>query len=402
MEDQQATTLAPLRFIPFRRSDVLRMCLAEERLDSDGRQAFERGCARIKSVYRSEFHELRQQLKEAYAPLDPDADTRLVAGVEGGEDLPPLAEVITTVLDRANYEKVSEEEMQAAFDAASMFHIRLYVDMADFEEVLLFYRGVSERQETVKTWFGLSEKTVSFVNYERVVLYLRFRQQLDEDSTLGNCRPGSTMLKLFQNVPGADLEMLFPNTRVGMRLLDKLLIGVPAVISGGIVFTTKLGATLVLLGSLLGFWLGTHSEPVTLDRRAVLVLLAGLGAFGGYLWKQYSSFRNRKLKFTQALTQNLYFKLLDNNTGVLLRIVDDAEDSECKESILAYYFLLAAGGTSTAADLDAVIEQWFAQRWQCQLDFEIDDALAKLQQLGLASPEGEYWRTTDLREEIGA
>jgi hypothetical protein len=202
------------------------------------------------------------------------------------------------------------------------------------------------------------------------------------------------MLKLFQNVPGADLEMLFPNTRVGMRLLDKLLIGVPAVISGGIVFTTKLGATLVLLASLLGFWLGTHSEPVTLDKRAALVLLAGVGALGGYLWKQYSSFRNRKLKYTQALTENLYFKLLDNNTGVLLRIIDDAEDSECKESLLAYYFLLAAGGISTPAELDAQIENWFANRWQCRLDFEIDDALGKLQQLGLATVEGNYWRAS--------
>jgi hypothetical protein len=30
-------------------------------------------------------------------------------------------------------------------------------------------------------------------------------------------------------VPRADLEMLFPNARVRMRLIDKLLIGVPAV-----------------------------------------------------------------------------------------------------------------------------------------------------------------------------
>ena len=66
---------------------------------------------------------MRQQLKEAYAPLDPDADTRLVAGIAGSEALPPLAEVIATVLDRANYEKVGEAEMQRAFNAASMFHI---------------------------------------------------------------------------------------------------------------------------------------------------------------------------------------------------------------------------------------------------------------------------------------
>jgi len=392
VEDHNDDALEPLRFIPFRRSDVLRMCLSEGRLDAGQQAVFELGCDRISSVYQREFHELRQQLKEAYAPLDPDTDTRLVAGIGADEVLPPLAQTIETVLERANYEQVTSTALQAAFNAASMFHVRLYVDMDDYEEVLLFYRGVSERHEQVKTWFGLAEKTVSFTNYDRVVLYLKFKDELDQYSTLGRCRPGSTMLKLFQNVPGADLEMLFPNTRVGMRLLDKLLIGVPAVISGGIVFTTKLGATLVLLASLLGFWLGTHSEPVTLDKRAALVLLAGVGALGGYLWKQYNSFRNRKLKYTQALTENLYFKLLDNNTGVLLRIIDDAEDSECKESLLAYYFLLAAGGTSTSAELDAEIENWFADRWQCRLDFEIDDAMGKLQQLGLAAAEGDCWQ----------
>lgn len=392
MEEPIESVLAPLRFIPFRRSDVLRMCLAENRLDSDQQRSFETGTDRITEVYRTEFHQLRQQLKEAYAPLDPDADTRLVAGIDSADTPPPLAPTIETVLDRANYEKVSGADLQAAFDAASMFHVRLYVEMEDYDDVLLFCRGVSERREQVKTWFGLSHKTVTFTSFDRVVLYLKFKDQFEEDSALGRCRPGSTMLKLFQNVPAADLEMLFPNTRVGMRFLDKLLIGVPAIISGGIVFTTKLGATLVLLGSLLGFWLGTHSEPVTLDKRAILVLLAGVGALGGYLWKQYSSFRNRKLKFTQALTENLYFKLLDNNTGVLLRIVDDAEDSECKESLLAYYFLLAAGGSSSAADLDAEVERWFAQRWQCRLDFEVDDALEKLQQLGLATFDDGCWR----------
>ena len=126
---------------------------------------------------------------------------------------------------------------------------------------------------------------------ECVVLYLKFRDDVDTRSTLGGCQPGTTMLKLFQNVPGADVEMLFPNTRVGMRLMDKLLIGVPALVSGGIVLSTKMGATLVLLGSLLGFWLGLSNERVELDRGGVLVLAAGLGALGAYLWKQFSNWR---------------------------------------------------------------------------------------------------------------
>ena len=101
------------------------------------------------------------------------------------------------------------------------------------------------------SWIGLVSKTIAFTNYERVVVYIRFRDDYQQTKDqLPACRPGSTLLKLFQNVPKADLEMLFPNTPVRMRTVDKLLIGVPAVVSGGIVLTTKLGASLVLLGSL--------------------------------------------------------------------------------------------------------------------------------------------------------
>jgi hypothetical protein len=203
------------------------------------------------------------------------------------------------------------------------------------------------------------------------------------------------MLKLFQNVPDADVEMLFPNTRVGMRRIDKLMIGIPALISGGLTFSTKLGTTLVLLGSVFGFWLGLYSEPVELGRAEVLVLLAGIVALITYLWKQFSSFRKRKLKYTEALTRNLYFKLLDNNAGVLFRILDDAEESECKESLLAYSFLLQAAEPVTAIELDKRIETWLASEWECRLDFDIEDALEKLCQLNLAVTDGASWQVAD-------
>ena len=343
----------------------------------------------IEQHFQREFHGIKQQLKDAYGPLDPDADTRSAGEFRDESCSAQLADILEQVLDRANYERVTREQLERAFDHASLFELKLHVDLDDFEEVLLYTRGACSREEEISQLFGLWRKTISFVNYDRVVIYIRFKEEVDAESTLGGCQPGSTMLKLFQNVPRADVEMLFPNTRVGMRTIDKLLIGIPALVSGGMVMTTKLGTTLVLLGSLLGFWLGLSAEPVKLDKAAVLVLLAGLGALGGYLWKQYSSFRNRKLRFTQALTENLYFKLLDNNLGVIFRVLDEAEESECKESLLAYYFLLAAGSPLSAGELDGRIERWFEQRWQCQLDFEIGHALEKLRQLHLAR-EGEF------------
>lgn len=380
-----------LRFIPFRRTDLVQMALKEGSLDEEQQALFTKACADIERCFQREFHGIKQQLKDAYGPLDPDADTRVVHEFRDQSTAQHLAERLGQVLGRANYERVTREQLERAFDNASLFKLKLYVDLDEFEEALLFTRGASSREEEVPQFLGLWKKKVSFVNYDRVVIYIRFRKDVDAQSTLGGCQPGSTMLKLFQNVPRADVEMLFPNTRVGMRIIDKMLIGIPALVSGGMVMTTKLGTTLILLGSLIGFWLGLSADPVKLDKAAVLVLLAGLGALGGYLWKQYSSFRNRKLRFTQALTENLYFKLLDNNAGVMFRVLDEAEESECKESLLAYYFLMAAGKPLTAADLDARIEQWLERRWKCHLDFEIEDALAKLGQLNLARKGDSGW-----------
>lgn len=370
------------RFIPFRKQDIIEMCL-RDRLISGREKEFQHLCSIIGGIFHFEFHRMIESLKEVYAPIDPDSDTRRIENTAPREDL-NFVDILNDLLEKANYERVTKADLNQAMNASSLFKIRLHVDFDDFSEVLLFCRGESERLETVTRWLGLSKKTIAFTNFDRVVVYIRFNEDLEQPKvSLPCCRPGATLLKLFQNVPKADLEMLFPNTRIRMRTIDKLLIGIPAMISGGIVLTTKLGASLILMGSLFGFWLGLSNQPVELNKTTLVVLFAGVAALGGYLWKQFNQFKNRKLRFMQTLTQNLYFKNLDNNAGVFHRIVDDAEEEECKEAILAYYFLLISEQPLSKSDLDLRIETWLADKWDCAIDFEIDDALGKLLALGL-------------------
>lgn len=383
--------MAKRHFIPFRYADLARLCADVVGADVLKQQQFGVAKERIEQHFSQEFSQWRNRLKQMYAPLDPDADT-LTLSFDNDDSQGDVLEQMQALLQRANYVRVSPEALKRAFAASSLFQVRLKVNMNDFDEVVLFTRGASEQQETLPWLFGLRQRTVHFINYERVVLCLRFKDEAATDSALGGCRPGTTLLKLFQNVPDADLEMLFPNTQVGMRWRDKLMIGVPALISGVVMLSTKLGATLILLGSLIGFWLGWHSNEVSLDRTTLLALGAGFGALGAYLWKQYASFKNRRLRFTQALTQNLYFKLLDNNQGVILRVLDEAQDSECKEALLAYSFLARCEEPVEAAALDAAVEAWFQQQQGLTLDFDIVDALAKLEALGLAQVEAGQWR----------
>jgi hypothetical protein len=84
----------------------------------------------------------------------------------------------------------------------------------------------------------------------------------------------------------------------------------------------------------------------------------------------------------KALADNLYFKNLDNNVGVFHRLIDAAEEEECKEALLAYFYLLKHGGRN-AQDIDIGIEQWLREKTDFAFDFEVSDALDKLRRLGL-------------------
>ena len=388
---KQETTDKRFRFIPFRKHDIVEMCLQEGCLkgqEDDFRMLYRM----IDNIFHFEFHRIIESLKDSYAAVDPDASTKQYLGPGQSQPQKDFFELLHYLLEKANYESVTKEELDLALKESALFKIRLHVDLDDYSEVLLFYRGVSSKEATTSYFMDLLSKKVTFTNYDRVVVYIRFKDDCKHlHHTLPSCKPGATLLKMFQNVPKSDIEMLFPNTRVSMRLIDKLLIGVPALVSGGIVLTTKLGTTLILLGSMLGFWLGLSSERVELNKATLAALLAGVIALGGYLWKQFNNFKNRKIRFIQVLTRNLYFKNLDNNAGVFHRIANDAEEEECKEALLAYYFLLTSDKPLSRPPLDLKIEKWLKSQWDTSVDFEIDDALEKLIKLELVNEkEGKF------------
>ena len=151
---------------------------------------------------------------------------------------------------------------------------------------------------------------------------------------------------------------------------------------------TKLIAALIPVLLLLGFWLGAREEPVELNQGQLVALGAGLMAFGGFLVRQFTKFKNRKIQFMKALSENLYFRNLDNDAGVFHHLLDAAEEEEVKEAVLAYHFLRTAERPLTAAELDRRIEDWFVRRWEAVFDFEVDDGVGKLRRLRLVDDDG--------------
>ncbi len=372
------------RFIPVRKSEILEACINHANFSNEQTIRFEKLAQLVISTIHFEYHLLLEELKNNYAPFDPNADT-LTVKEYSQKQLSDMQQQFSTtfaqILNAGNFEKVTQQDLNDALTEESLFKVRLEVEFDDFEEVVFYRRGEYEKTELISKYWGLLKQQVTFTNYDKVAVYIKFKnKEYFEKAQRGqlNFEPSSTIIKLFQNVPKADLEMLFPNSEVKMRPIDKAIIGGSALIGGGIMLATKLGASIVLLLAITSYYLGLSNNEVTIGTKELLALGAAAGVLGGFIFKEWSKFKNRKLKFMKALADNLYFKNMDNNAGVFHHLIDSAEEEECKETILAYYFLLKNNEPMTEIELDSLIEDWFKETFDFAIDFEVDDALQKL------------------------
>jgi hypothetical protein len=386
------------RHIPIPRAAIVDACATDPSLDDAERARFGQVCDLLTALYHHRFHQRLEALKDAYRPFDPDTSFLIPAltGAEMESSSQRLVDELRRLLDDANFEELDRIELDRALEEETLLRVRLEVEFEDFEEVLFFARGAEHRQEVLREWFGMKKRTLEFTNYERVLIYVKVRgADYFDDDRIGELpyAPGSTIVKLFRDVPQADLESLFPNTSVRMRNIDQLTIGIPAVVGGVAILFTKLLTSLGLLFLFLSAWLGLRDEEPHIDQAALIALGIGLGSLGGFLWRQISKFKSRKIRFMQQLSEHLYFKNLDNGGGVFFHLVDEAEEEETKEAVLAYWTLVTRDDPLTIVEIDAHVESWMRGRFDHDFDFEEQDAVDKLVELELVRPVGPTTRS---------
>jgi len=200
-------------------------------------------------------------------------------------------------------------------------------------------------------------------------------------------RPGSVLLKCFRNVASADLNALFPNVRVVMSNVDKLYLGVPA-IAGGIPILINIYTTITVLFLVLGFYLGVSASVEDKDMKAALAALSGMVALGGFALRQWVKYQRRSLQYQMQLTDNIYYRNINNNSGVFDYLIGAAEEQECKEAFLAYHFLRTASAPPTAQELAHSVDDWLRSTFGVNVAFNVAEAAARLERLGLLTSRG--------------
>ena len=193
--------------------------------------------------------------------------------------------------------------------------------------------------------------------------------------------------------------MLFPKVRVVMSLYDKLTIAVPA-LAGGITADRQPAADADVLFLVAGFYLGLTSPVEHEQVVKAFAALSGLAALGALIMRQRLKYERLSLKYQKQISDHVYFRNVSNNAGIFDYVVGAAEEQECKEAFLAYCFLVGAKDPPDQATLDGRIEQWLKATFGIDIDFEVDDALAKLERLGLLKRQGEGLAVQPLSEAL--
>jgi hypothetical protein len=139
----------------------------------------------------------------------------------------------------------------------------------------------------------------------------------------------------------------------------------------------------------IGFYLGVVAAVEHDELKRAFAAMSGLAALIGFIMRQWLRYQRASLKYQRELTDNIYFRNVNNNAGIFDYIIGSAEEQECKEAFLAYYFLRTAPAALTRAELEHRIGQWLEAAFGVETDFAVADALAKLERFSLLKREGE-------------
>ncbi|MGK7905248.1 MAG: TMEM143 family protein [Hormoscilla sp.] len=385
-------------FIPYRRSDLIELCLKDGKLADAAVPKFRELCEILSAYYHFQFHRKLERLKDNYARFDPDTDTKSIIESTPEQQENMVARAIgdfQAILERANYRPISQEILQQAFTEASLIELETTVDFEDFDQMVCYYRGDIEKSMSIRKLFKTVEQKIEV--FERVVLLIKFKDAEYFAAKQGklpkakkeklNFNPGKMYLYLYKNIPKFDLEFLFPNIKASMTLKDRILLGMPAIGAAIPIALKILPKLLLIIGAIL-LLMGVFSKVEDLSvnekdvRNVMSVLVASLSltiALGGFGFKQYTNYKNRLIKFQKDVMETLFFKNLASNASVFQYIIDAAEEEECKEILLVYYHLMTSNEPLTPEQLDDRIEKWMEDKFGTKIDFDINNTLRNLE-----------------------
>ena len=213
----------------------------------------------------------------------------------------------------------------------------------------------------------ISEPTFDSV----VVLYRKAKASLlpSTPNTKDNYHQAkrNIVIKMFDSVPCADLEVIFPEKVVNIRKTSWIYILITLVVA-------------------------VISAAITITQTDIEMAVIGsaLMLFFGKAFQSYTSMQREKAAMSAKISKMLYDKTRDSQDGALFALLDDMADQHMKRLCVAYSLLLLnSQKTAEIDELDYLCELFFKENFGKEVDFCLREKVSHLISAGLVTEDPE-------------
>lgn len=334
----------------------------------------------MEEVIEQEASACERALSKLYVPFNPDRDTipfndapasdpwhralQLSPRGSPASAVPPGKEGdyalvnrwMAYLLDKANFERLDEVNLEAVIRQAGNSSIKIRVRPERIEHLDLWVRGKSTAVKRARTW----KAPIKGVQRE-VGVYRRL-------AVIGRLRNDHTVfVKVFREIPFTDIEALLPHAEIRMSMIDRVKVwGGGAGAVGG-------GAAKLLQISL----------AMSITKLAWLLIVP----LGGLAIKSFLGYRTAKVHRESQRTRNLYYQNLASNAAAIHMLVALIAQEEIKEGLIAYAICMSRVRRGLCVDDESAINAeccaYLLKRFGVAVDFDIVDAMETLDRLGL-------------------
>eukprot|EP01026_Neomeris_dumetosa_P050291 TRINITY_DN4407_c0_g2_i1.p2 TRINITY_DN4407_c0_g2~~TRINITY_DN4407_c0_g2_i1.p2 ORF type:complete len:468 (-),score=66.60 TRINITY_DN4407_c0_g2_i1:543-1946(-) len=423
-QDTEAITRRE-NYIPFRLQDLV------ERVQQSYPDTF------YNDTIKKQFNELVERLStytklrlnkqmagciNGYTWVDPDNDIVLPRELSEVELESKTKEFITKtiipVLEEAGFLEVQRHELDEALERKNASGIQVIPPPENMLYYKMFLRGRVKVEKTVKNWRTLwYEKKFIETEYKRLFVVfsldddeaIRLKLEQDDEVKLilsteevkkdekavemveypwwqfwhifsgpkhikiKGLKPDMVYMKMFKDISVGEIDQVIPGTRVKFSLLDYLMVFVPV---------------------LFGFGAAVYkaaSGSFDFDTLAATLTTLGLVCFPLlYGFKAYQGLQQRNQDLRAKLNEIFLLYNLSNNAGVLSYLLEEAQEQEDREIIMAYFFLWKNQKPLSKEQLDLEVEEFLSGIMEkfhhtMKFDFDVSDAIGDCVRMGFAN-----------------
>jgi hypothetical protein len=383
-------------FIAARKSELAQAIANERGMPSEEAEQLPDVFRLLGALLHYAAHEQMEQLKALYDPLDPDAPPSRRNDSAAAFDAFEAA--LAEALARANFTEIDPDTVQTRQTTKVLTGLAIKPSIAGIRRIRYFARGARSERLERREWFGLRKHLVEATVMNDVIVLVGFKAESEierEDRTAfarmrRDVRPGAALVKHFRNVANAELVTLHPGAKPSMLRRDQVFLAAPA-IATGVPVLLNLWPALTVIFAVLAAYFGAQGVIEENELKRALAAVSGLVAVGAFVMRQRLKYEAQTLRYQKQLADTVYFRNLANNAGVLDLLIGAGEEQDAKEAILAYGILRRAGNAMAKGEIDNFAEAFLREQFGLEIDFEIHDALGKLERLGIVSRDGDAY-----------